>query len=116
MTHQQIEVTAKGKYNNIAPKRDLDQDKFCIVRKKFDKGFEKTGVGKTDGVPYKYFAHNVVLVQPDGTEQEVSFLLYEAENTAFEAAGGIDEQVRIWCRKNKALRNPLFITFERVTP
>jgi hypothetical protein len=120
MTHQQldIETTVKaGKtYNNIKPKIALDQDKFCLVRKKFAVGKEREGVGKSDGKAYKYFSHNVMLIQPDGSEHEVSFLLYEKENEEFDAAGGLDDTVRIWLRKDKTgkRKNPLYITFERV--
>ena len=110
---QQIEVTKNGKYSNINLK-DIDQDKFILVRKKFIAGLEKSASGKKDGKPYKYYAHNVMLVQPDGTEQEVSFLLYERDNQAFGEQGGVDDSVRIWCRKDKTRKNPLYITFEKV--
>jgi hypothetical protein len=116
MTHQEINIEAKGNYSNIHPGRALDQDKFCLVKKKFAQGLEKQSVGKMDGKPYKFYAHNVTLVQPSGLEADVSFLLYEKDNKSFEECGGEGDLVRIWCRKDKTgtRRNPMFIQFEKV--
>lgn len=96
MAEQELDIIEKNGFKNIYPKpkgdtiKGLEFDNYIIVEKLFAEGREingKFGSYYSAGVLYK--------------NQEVSFLLNEAEHNQYAQTGGIGDRIKVTCFEHK---------------
>lgn len=119
MSEQTLEVTTNGKgYKTINLKnkygvennkkiikvQGIDPDNYAIVTKKYLDGFEVDGkFGKSYSCKVEYAG------------EEVSFWLNAKEHEVYSTLGGVDDRIKISCKKETFLnKSGLEVTYDKL--
>ena len=98
-----IEIVPNGQFNNIYPKKALEENEYVVVEKLFAEGLmkEKTQKNKK-GEEYTSQYYIIKVLYKD---EEVSFFMGADEYVSYEAAGGVGDKIKLIKTEEKAINS-----------